>query len=108
MPYARVDGVIIANNWADLIDGTLANPINKTETNGAPPVGTATCVASVSVWTNTLQNGTIFNANNSCTNWTSTNGGSHWGYNNATNVNWSSACQGGSCAWQEPIYCFQQ
>ena len=30
-PYRKVDGVLVANNWADLIDGTLASAIDKTE-----------------------------------------------------------------------------
>jgi len=35
-PYVLVNGTKIANNWADLIDGTLLAPINRTETGGNP------------------------------------------------------------------------
>jgi hypothetical protein len=31
VPYRRTDGSLIANNWADLTDGSLANPINRDE-----------------------------------------------------------------------------
>ena len=31
VPYRRTDGALIANNWADLTDGTIASPINRTE-----------------------------------------------------------------------------
>ena len=108
LPYQTVTGIKVADNWADLIDGSLDAAINVTELGAAPPAGTATCVANVSVWTNTTANGSIFNANNSCGDWTSTNGGSLWGYNNSVTNTWTIACQGGSCGWMEPIYCFQQ
>jgi cysteine-rich repeat protein len=106
-PYVTVTGVKIADNWADLIDGTIDAALNVTELGGAPPAGNPTCGAN-SVWSNTLQNGTIFNATTSCSNWTSTAGGSHWGMSTAVNNLWSTWCQGGICSWQEPIYCFQQ
>ncbi len=33
-PYYRIDGVLIANDKADLVDGSIAAPINITETGG--------------------------------------------------------------------------
>ena len=31
IPYVRTDGAVVANNWADLTDGTIQNPINVDE-----------------------------------------------------------------------------
>jgi cysteine-rich repeat protein len=108
LPYVTVTGIKIADNWADLTDGTIDAPLNVTEVGGAPPAGgTPTCGAA-SVWTNTLANGTLFNASTSCSDWTSTAGGAHWGQWTAVNNLWTTWCQGGSCAWVEPIYCFEQ
>jgi hypothetical protein len=50
-PYVRVDGVMIASNWDDLVDGVLNNPINKTET-GVPPTS-----QTQGVWTGLWTNG---------------------------------------------------
>jgi cysteine-rich repeat protein len=109
-PYRKVDGVLVANNWADLIDGTLASPINKTELNGNPPIGNTGCAGGgfATVWSATNGTGALINAASTCTNWTSTNGGSYWGLATDTSGNWTAWCSGGSCSWTSPIYCFQQ
>ena len=111
VPYVKVDGVQVADNWMDLTDGTIDSPINTTETGGPAPVGDMTCQLN-SVWSNTLPSGAVFNANNSCNNWTSINvGGAHWGYSTSTSGTWTSACsvgQNGFCFVSAPIYCFQQ
>ena len=49
-PYVRVDGVPIANDWADLIDGALLAPINVTETGAT---------VSTNVWTNVNSTGAV-------------------------------------------------
>lgn len=43
LPYQRVDGVKVADNYADLVDGSLSAPINL-HPDGSAPVGNA-------VWT---------------------------------------------------------
>ncbi len=107
VPYVKVDGVKVADNWADLTDGTLDSAINRTELNAAPPAGNPTC-GNTSVWSNTNSNGTLFNSINSCGNYLSTASAGHWGQSALVNGGWSSACSGGTCSWQEPMYCFQQ
>ena len=47
-PVYRVDGVKVADDYADLWDGTIDNPINKTESGGTPPRGWH---PDISVWT---------------------------------------------------------
>jgi len=57
--YALVDGTPIANDWADLVDGSIAHDINITET-GAPYRGPGlTCRFVVGVWSGTTNNGTM-------------------------------------------------
>jgi hypothetical protein len=61
VPYIRVDGeVVVANSFADLVDGSLMNPIFLTEDGGAP---------RSEVWTGTRPDGTA--APDNCANWTS-------------------------------------
>ena len=49
-PYVRPDGVVVAANWDDLVDGTLSAPINVDETEVAHVNGDG-------VWTNVLPTG---------------------------------------------------
>ena len=109
VPYVKVNGVKVANNWADLIDGTLLSPIDVTELNGPAPQGTVGCPANnPTVWTATNANGTLSNALSTCTNWTSVANGSLWGRTTVMDTGWTAWCSGGTCSWTAPIYCFQQ
>ena len=51
VPYVRADGIRIANDWADLQDGTLLAPISRDE-HGEPTTATA-------VWTHTGAGGNL-------------------------------------------------
>ncbi len=107
LPYVTVTGTKIADNWTDLTDGTLDAPLDVTESGGAPPPGTVIC-GEPSVWSNTWADGTMYSADNSCSDWTSLAGGSLWGQWTAVSSMWSDWCQGGKCSWVAPIYCFEQ
>jgi hypothetical protein len=52
-PYVRVDGVIVADNWTDLTDGSLQSPIDVTaDGQGGPstaPVWTGTDTSGVKI-----------------------------------------------------------
>jgi hypothetical protein len=103
-PYVRVDGVTIADNWADLTDGTLDAPITVAE-NGA--VFNAVNGRS---WTHTLANGTAGGVlNQACANWTSNDVGGHGdeGQVTATSDNWTDLASG-TCNNNFHLYCFQQ
>jgi hypothetical protein len=39
-PYVLVDGTKVADSWADFIDGTLTNPINKSADGNSVSAGT--------------------------------------------------------------------
>lgn len=106
VPYVRVDGVVVANDWTDLTDLTLAAPIDVTELGTAPPVGTA--CDGVGAWTNTWVNGTFWADFSSCDDWTNVNASSGFsGKIDATNWWWSLDCQGG-CTGTAALYCFEQ
>jgi hypothetical protein len=48
-PYVTPNGDVVANNWDDLVDGTIAHPINVTEYGESP--------STLYVWTGTSANG---------------------------------------------------
>ena len=105
-PYVLVNGTVVANDWNDLTDGTLAAPINTTEKNGPAPTGTA--CSNLAVWSSTNANGT--SSGNACSNFTADSGSvGRWGDASSTNNGWWSArCGGGSCSPIAPIFCFEQ
>jgi hypothetical protein len=61
--FRRLDGVVVADNLADLTDGTLLNPINVDENGNTVGTGTA-------VWTATDADGRHGNSG-TCASWTS-------------------------------------
>jgi hypothetical protein len=114
-PYRLVDGTLVANDWNDLTDGTIANPINKTEL-GASYMGF--------VFSHTLVDGTpglfgsptknCYGDDCSCDNWTNANGGgtptpgSAVAQSYATGKEWTDYSFYNGCNSKTPIYCFQQ
>lgn len=111
IPYVLVNGTKVANNWDDLIDGDLLAALNLTETGGAVPAGNTKCGGdgAKTVWSNTDIHGNLFSHIDSCTNWTSTNGQSHWGGADQIGPYWTEWCNGTpGCDRLSPIYCVQQ
>jgi hypothetical protein len=127
VPYRRTDGALIANSWTDLTDGSIANPINRSESggdlSGTSPFlpwtfvttagtcdnetylspGSGPCPAFTNCKMNCAKNG----GNNG---WTSSSGfvqGSK-GDINATNGNWTDGVTGLCSTPQERIYCIEQ
>ncbi len=101
--YLRVDGVMVANNWADLTDGSIDNPIGKTELNQNP--------GSTDVWTDTNTAGNHIADAEDCQNW-STNilGIGREGRTNATNGDWTNSgfLDDSICSTSQRLYCFEQ
>jgi len=100
--YVRVDGASIANGWADLVDGTLANSISYDE-NGDP-----ISYPDVSVWTGVNQYGSYGGQN--CLGWTDITGLGNVGDALMTNAEWTIIYFGGTvtCSTSNSLYCFQQ
>jgi hypothetical protein len=110
VPYVRTDGNFIANNWADLVDNTWANPINKTESGAAAPNNaTGLCEGPTSVLTNTTGSGQRW-GDYSCGDWASGANSSGAAVNVNTSTSPGSLCAlNNSCAaGAAPLYCFQQ
>jgi len=63
VPYRLVDGTLVANDWNDLIDGTLAHAIDLHET------GARAMPATPDVWTGTTRTGRTTSTD--CTGWSS-------------------------------------
>ncbi len=102
IPYTGLDGLKIANNWNDLTDGSIQNPIIRDEFKNL--------VTNEKVWTGTKQNGDVYSAS-TCYNWNSKSGSGRYGIASTsyldgrwTNFN-SQSCQPSSTA---RLYCFEQ
>jgi len=106
VPYVNTRGQIVANDWNDLIDGTLVNAISYDEN------GNSSVVADT--FTNTLSDGTNNTLTNACANWTSNSEFANVGSPIATNENWTNMGTRGHnlgyfyCGLISHLYCFQQ
>ncbi|MCP3981106.1 MAG: hypothetical protein GY716_17550 [bacterium] len=106
MPYARVDGALVAADWSDLTDGTLAAPIVVDEFGATQPSGI--------VWSGTLPDGTAL-GNPLCAtaagpwNRSMTQKGSlgHTGDAGAVDGAWSDSGTSG-CGGPARLYCVEQ
>lgn len=108
--WVRIDGVTVANNFQDLTDGTILNPINVTERGAL--VNPGAWPAYGRVRTNTAFDGRIYNPGYSCSNFTygySWYGSAHGSFGATAGGLWSfDPNQTGNCSWSMPIYCFEQ
>jgi hypothetical protein len=123
IPYRLVNGILIAKNWSDLVDGTIANPINIDERGGAAaPNLSCGGGAIIAPWTDTRSTGNGWGVlSQNCANWTDDKAlvNDNSGYNdplaNVTDLgsgnsvtDWSAYCGQVSCANLAPLFCFQQ
>jgi hypothetical protein len=107
VPYRMVNNAKVADDWADLTDGTLDVNINKTELNGTPLNSTISCNNTTrQTWTGTNANGTA--AANTCADFSTTNSTGAVGRNTITDATWSVCNAAAACTVTAPIYCFQQ
>jgi cysteine-rich repeat protein len=106
--YRLVTGTKVVDNWADLVDGTLDAPIDRTET-GAVSVNTASSCGGTTrtVRTGTSTAGLVTNA--TCNNFSSSGNGPSGTVGRTTigDANWT-VCGAPSCSQATAIYCFQQ
>ena len=99
-PFVRVDEVIVANDWADLIDGALLAPINL-DANGQPRTG--------DVWTGTLGDGASYVVSD-CSGFTTANAPSAHalcGSSTSATSTWTNN-QPAGCASTLRLYCIEQ
>ncbi len=106
IPYARVDGVVVANNFADLTDGSLLAPITITQ-NGSV-VGTGLLDFA---WTGTTADGSTI-AGHTCNNWTVANPSFNAAFGDfgSTSGSWTDSGSLLACGVfiSARVYCFQQ
>jgi hypothetical protein len=97
--YVLVGGTVVANDWDDLIDGTLDAPIDRDETGAS--------ITASSVWTGSTEAGALLG--NTCGSWTiSTNAGwGHYGRSDSTTNAWSDAFVE-LCDVPHRLYCIEQ
>jgi len=117
-PYVLVDGTAIADDWSDLTDGSIDNPINLDE------YGDAAVSSLVFTFVRTDATPGLFGSSSSscygddchCDEWTSTDSGSSSGTYKGSAVGRSSHSDGqwtdysfyNGCGYGQPIYCFEQ
>jgi hypothetical protein len=106
VPYARTDGVLVANNFADLTDGTLLAAINIMQNSSV--VGGAGF--TVFAWTGTTSDGSTI-AGRTCNNWTdaTNNFNAAAGAPGSTSGTWTKTQNLGCAGFgSDHLYCIQQ
>jgi hypothetical protein len=99
VPYVRVDGVPVADDWADLTDGTLDYPVVIDE-NGAN-------VGNSEVWTGTHETGAAIYGQN-CSGWTVVSGTAEVGLANLTSYQWTKKYPQFCNRTNVRLYCLEQ
>ncbi len=98
-PYVLGDGTVIASDWADLTDGTLAHGIDRDELNQLDTNDDA--------WTATTSTGANY-AGTGCESWTNGSGGSGiYGNVGGGGGGWSSSGPD-PCQVPNVLYCFEK
>lgn len=100
LPYKRMDGQLIANNWLDLVDGKLLNPIDLDQNKK---------FVDSKVWTGSKADGSAFSNDTSCGNWLSNSSSDKGraGLTNKDSADWTSKTTE-SCNNSYRIYCIEQ
>ncbi len=97
-PYKLVDGTVVADNWADLVDGSIDNEINLDESGST---------VTSKVWGGVTTSGGAAGAR--CNDWVSGSSGDFGRYGNtASTVNWTDDGFSETCDQVYPLYCFEQ
>ena len=99
VPYVRTDGVQIADDWGDLVDGTLDARLNRDE---------LVVQQSIGVWTGVDATGAEQAPR--CSDWTTSMGSPAFGQVGAsflTNSRWTTGTTA-SCNNTQRLYCFEQ
>jgi hypothetical protein len=98
-PWSRIDGIPIATNLTDLLDGRLGTTLDQTETGAY--------VAGAQVWTSTLSTG-LGNVGGNCADWTAGAGTlGTVGRANNSDSHWTRDAVTVDCAEPQRLYCFE-
>lgn len=102
-PYVLASGQLVANDWNDLTNGSIARGISVTAAG-------ADLGSSLRVWTGTQANGQALGGTNSyCSNWTTTSpsGNTQTGLSHRTDSGWTTASVQTCNSLGYHIYCIQ-
>ena len=102
VPYVMPGGIRVADNYADLTDGDLAHPIDRTEYGDAVP-------SPFLARTATTSDGRALSP--TCADWTSRRryDGGTWGATDAATSDWSrTGVFPGRCDYLAHLYCLEQ
>jgi cysteine-rich repeat protein len=97
--YVLTDSTPVAEDgWADLTDGELLHPVDRTETK---------VKIDAAPWTNTKADGTAGPSH--CNFWTNLQAANQGGigFTSATDATWTDAMSANSCAGAFPLYCIE-
>jgi hypothetical protein len=97
-PFVRVDGEVVANDWADLVDDRLLWPINLDATGQQ---------RDSDVWTGTLATGASYDGGDCAAFTSSTAGVSLCGDSTSVTATWTNN-QPAGCASTLRLYCIEQ
>jgi len=111
IPYIRTDGKKVANNFNDLTDGSISNPIKYSEDREEVFVLSSSHQNDVRVWTAVRQMGQTKTGDN-CDGWTTRNPDfeGQVGTMSTTGNSWTDFSSTDNCSFTDfaRIYCFQQ
>ncbi len=95
-PYIMLNGVRIADDWADLFDDDpLINPFDRNERREL--------VTDDFAWTGVGQDPGVH-----CMSWTTIDGEGFVGMIGATDQTWDGDMSVSTCMWERPLYCIEQ
>ena len=105
VPYVKLNSIQVADNWADLTDGTLDSPIDVSNTY---PLNYSTNFTFF-VWTGTNPDGTSNSTMKDCSGWVSSSPSikGQSGQSSQTDTRWTRIMDA-VCSEMKLLYCFEQ
>lgn len=97
-PYVLVDGTSVANDWDDLVDGSILAPVNL-DANGTLQVG--------EVWTGTLATGASYPSEDCAAFMSGSTGKALCGASSSTTATWTENITP-ACSTLLRLYCIEQ
>jgi cysteine-rich repeat protein len=110
--YVRRDGMVLADDWDDLMLNGVEMPVMLDEKGMALIPTDEVCMPDISLaWTNTNSNGTTYDPDYDCDGWSKTMGPAAFGATSGVDFQWSLECGVflmSACSKFMPLYCMQE
>jgi cysteine-rich repeat protein len=101
-------GVVVAEDWVDLVDGALLHPIQVDEKGTLIIVGESCLSGDVLAWTHTSATAGPPGSDADCGGWKFNTGVGDAGLINNSGADWTEGCPQVSCAKPLHLYCIEQ